>query len=166
MKKIILLLMLSTLIFAKPYPIMKVTDTNNKTLTIQGTSNGLTINELKGKVLFIEFFGHNCPPCLRSIPHLKQLQATHKNNIAVVAIEVQGFSGSELKSFAASKGINYITISQDKGEALLSYIAARASWNGFIPFLTVVDKKGTVQLLKMGEVPYESLDKIAKQLSK
>lgn len=159
-------IMLSTLSFAKSNPIMKVQDTNGKTYTIQGTSNGLIINEFKNKILFVEFFGHNCPPCLKTIPHLQTLQAKYKDRLAIVAIEVQGFSSSELKAFAKSKNINYVTIAQNDGNQLLNYIGSRAKWEGSIPFLTVVDKKGTVQMLQAGFVPLESLDQVVQKLSK
>lgn len=159
-------IILSTLGFAKPNPIMKVKDTNGKTYTIQGTSNGLIINELKNKIVFVEFFGHNCPPCLKTIPHLKTLQTKYKDRLAIVAIEVQGFNNSELKSFATSKGINYIIISQDNGGQLVDYIGSRAKWGGSIPFLTVLDKKGSVQQLQAGLIPLETLDQIVLKLSK
>lgn len=170
MKKAIIFIvtavMLSTLGFAKPNPTMKVQDTNGKTYTVEGTSNGLIINEFKNKIVFVEFFGHNCPPCLKTIPHLKTLQAKYKDRLAIVAIEVQGFSSSELKAFATKNQINYITISQDKGATLVDYIASRAKWSGSIPFLTVLDKKGTVQLLQAGMLPYDALEQTVLKLSK
>jgi thiol-disulfide isomerase/thioredoxin len=170
MKKIFMFIVtaiiFSSLGFAKSNPIMKVQDTSGKTYTVEGTSNGLIINELKNKIVFVEFFGHNCPPCLKTIPHLKTLQAKYKDRLAIVAIEVQGFSSSELKSFATKNQINYITISQDKGDILVNYIASRAKWSGSIPFLTVVDKKGSVQLLQAGLLPYETLEQTVLKLSK
>lgn len=170
MKKVIMFIvttiMLSALGFAKSNPTMKVQDTNGKTYTVEGTSNGLIINEFKNKIVFVEFFGHNCPPCLKTIPHLKTLQTKYKDRLAIVAIEVQGFNSSELKAFAKKNQINYVTISQDKGDALVNYIASRSKWSGSIPFLTVLDKKGTVQLLQAGMLPYETLEQTVLKLSK
>ena len=69
---------------------MSITTVEGKTLTVIGTEDGLTIPEYKGKIIFLEFFGHRCPPCLKSISHYKKLQAKYQKNLAIVAIEVQG----------------------------------------------------------------------------
>ena len=77
MKKNILkvLLILSTITLAnaeasKVAPLMmSMTDIKGKTYTVEGTAQGLKVQGTEGKVTFIEFFGHQCPPCLASIPH-------------------------------------------------------------------------------------------------
>ncbi|MCK4441290.1 MAG: hypothetical protein KAU90_04740, partial [Sulfurovaceae bacterium] len=39
--------------------------------------NGLEFKEIKNKAIFLLFFGHRCPPCLREIPHLIEMQKEH-----------------------------------------------------------------------------------------
>ena len=34
----------------------------------------LKASDLKGKVVFFEYWGINCPPCIASMPHLQELQ--------------------------------------------------------------------------------------------
>ena len=34
----------------------------------------LEASDLKGKVVFFEYWGINCPPCIASMPHLQELQ--------------------------------------------------------------------------------------------
>ena len=34
----------------------------------------ITASSLKGKVVFFEYWGINCPPCIDSMPHLQELQ--------------------------------------------------------------------------------------------
>ena len=53
---------------------MSITTVEGKTLTVIGTEDGLTIPEYKGKIIFLEFFGHRCPPCLKSISHYKNFK--------------------------------------------------------------------------------------------
>jgi len=78
MKKIFaltfLLFSLFTSLNAEDAPKMSMTDTEGKTYQITGTDQGLNIKGLEGKIVFLEFFGHKCPPCLKSIPHLINLQ--------------------------------------------------------------------------------------------
>ena len=145
---------------------MTMTDITGKTYDVRGTEQGLDIKGLEGKVIFLEFFGHKCPPCLASIPHLINLQNKYKENLAIISIEVQGFSQEEVKAFAEEKGMNYIVVSEEKAPELVNYIQQRAQWRGGIPFLVAMDTKGDVQFVQAGMLPEESLEELFSQLSK
>jgi len=169
-KKILLatLLLLTSSYAAKntqSNPMMTMTDINGKTYNVQGTEEGLKIQGLEGKVIFLEFFGHQCPPCLASIPHLIKLQEKYKNKLAVVSIEVQGYDTKRLAAFAKEKGMNYIVVSEKTASALVSYIQQRAQWRGGIPFLVAMDTAGNVQFVQAGMLPESSLEALISQLS-
>ncbi|MEA3456893.1 MAG: TlpA disulfide reductase family protein, partial [Campylobacterota bacterium] len=131
-----------------------------------GTETGMVFEEFKGKIIFLEFFGHRCPPCIKSIPHYKRLQEKFKDDLVIIAVEVQGFDENELKAFTKEKGVNYVTISQEKAGQLVPYISQRAQWQGSIPFLVILDKKGDVQLMQAGMLSEEALEKYIEELSK
>ena len=169
MKRILVsvLLLVSLLTFAQAaVDKMTMTTTDGKTLHMTGTKTGLVFEEFKGKIVFLEFFGHQCPPCLASISHYETLQSKYKDKLAIIAVEVQGFDDAQLKNFVKEKGINYITISQEKAGQLVPYISARAQWQGSIPFLLILDQKGDVQVAQAGMLPESSLEKVIKKLSK
>ena len=169
MKKIFALTFLLFSLFsslqAESAPTMSMTDINGKTYQITGTDQGLKIKGLEGKIVFLEFFGHKCPPCLKSIPHLNKLQKKHQDKLAIVSIEVQGYDKTQLAKFAKEKGMNYITVSQDDAGTLVQYISQRAQWQGSIPFLVALDKKGVVQFVQAGMLPEASLEELIKQLN-
>ena len=144
---------------------MSMTDITGKTYKVTGTQNGLEIEGLKGKVVFLEFFGHKCPPCLASIPHLIKLQNKHKDKLAIIAIEVQGYTDSQVKAFAKEKSMNYITVAEEKAPELVNYISQRAQWKGSIPFMVALDTKGDVQFVQAGMIPEESLEELISELS-
>ncbi|SFZ98800.1 thioredoxin family protein [hydrothermal vent metagenome] len=143
---------------------MSMTDIKGKTYKVEGTEQGLKIEGLEGKIVFLEFFGHKCPPCLKTIPHLKKLQAEHKDKLAIVAIEVQGLTNSQLKKFAKKKEMNYTVVADEKAEGIVDYIAQRAEWQGSIPFLVAMDRHGNVQFVQAGMLPESSLEELIKQL--
>ena len=145
---------------------MSMTDVTGKTYTVTGTEQGLNIEGLEGKVIFLEFFGHKCPPCLASIPHLINLQNKHKDKIAIISIEVQGYNHEQTAKFAKEKGMNYIVASEEKASKLVNYIQQRAQWKGSIPFLVALDTKGAVQFVQAGMLPEASLEELIGQLSK
>ena len=145
---------------------IELTDINGKTYTVTGTKEGLKISGMEGKVVFLEFFGHRCPPCLASIPHLIDLQKKHQGKLAIIAVEVQGLSQDQLKAFAKKKGMNYTIISGEQERLFVSYISQRAQWQGSIPFLLALDKKGDVQFIQAGMLPESSLEELFQQLSR
>lgn len=160
------MLLITSSLQAKPSENFTFTDTNGKVFHAQGTKDGLLIPEAKGKIIFLEFFGHKCPPCLASIAHYKNLQAKYNGKIQIIAIEVQGYNDAQVKTFAKSKGINYTTVSQEKSEKFVEYIASRANWSGAIPYLVVIDKKGVVQYMQAGSIGQSGLETLIKELSK
>ena len=150
----------------KPLAQMSMTDVTGKTYTVTGTEQGLNIQGLEGKVVFLEFFGHNCPPCLASIPHLINLQNKYKDKLAVVSIEVQGYNNAQTTAFVKEKGMNYIVVAEEKAPQLVNYIQQRAQWRGSIPFLVALDTKGDVQFVQAGMLPEASLEELISKLSK
>src|SRR5690554_6504306 len=51
----------------------------------------IELNELKGKVIFINFWATWCPPCLAEMPSIQKLAQTFKNdkNIVFIMVEVE-----------------------------------------------------------------------------
>ena len=171
MRKLIATLLILTLtIFVqakdKSLPQMSMTDITGKNYKVLGTEQGLKITGLEGKVIFLEFFGHKCPPCLASIPHLINLQNKHKDKLAIISIEVQGYNHAQTAAFAKAKKMNYIVASEEKTSNLVNYIQQRAQWKGSIPFLVALDTKGDVQFVQAGMLPESSLEDLFNQLSK
>ncbi len=169
MKKLLVLTILLFSLFsslqAESAPAMSITDVNGKTYQVTGTDQGLKIKGLEGKIIFLEFFGHKCPPCLKSIPHLSKLQTKHNDKLAIIAIEVQGYNNTQLTKFAKDKGMNYITVAQEDAGNLVDYISQRAQWQGSIPFTVAIDTQGVVQFVQAGMLPEASLEELIKQLT-
>jgi len=137
---------------------------NGKKIHIKGTANGLDIKEYKGKVMFVEFWGTHCPPCLMSIPRYIELTKKYKDKFALLAFEVQNTPKNRLKSFVNSKGINYdVVASIDAGE-FVDYIAERAQWKGSIPFLLILDPSGRVVTMQLGLLDENALGKLIDKL--
>ena len=170
MKKIItlflLIVSLGTFSYAQEQPDLSFKDINGKTIGVKGAEQGLDIPSLKGKVVFLEFFGHKCPPCLISIPHLIEIQEKYKDKLSIVSIEVQGLDEKGLKEFVAEEEINYTTATDTSARKLVNYIAARAEWSGSIPFMVAMDTKGDVQFVQAGMIPQDYLEGLVKDLSK
>jgi len=131
-----------------------------KKIHIVGTEKGFTIPEYKGKIMFVEFWGTHCPPCLMSIPHYIELQEKYKDQMAMLAVEVQNTPKEKLKAFAQAKGMNYDVVTYRDGYSFVEYITQRAGWTGSIPLLLILDQEGVVQIVQPGLIPQENLEKV------
>ena len=137
---------------------------NDKTIHIVGTDKGFTIPEYKGKIMFVEFWGTHCPPCLMSIPHYIELTKKYKDQMAMLAVEVQATPKEKLKTFAKVKGMNYDIVEYRDGYTFVEYITQRAGWTGSIPLLLILDQEGVVQIVQPGMIPQESLEKVIQDM--
>jgi len=152
---------------AQPKPIFDLVDSEGKILHVDEVENGVIFQEHKGKVVFLLFFGHRCPPCLGEIPELIELQKEKGDKLAIIALEVQGLPEDQLKEFKSSKKINYTLLSDRTAQnsQFVSYIAERAQWRGSIPFLVGISPNGEVNFVHVGGMRKSSLEQVFEQLS-
>jgi len=148
----------------KKTSLFTLTTIKGKRINIDELDGGLAIHEFKDKVVFLIFFGHQCPPCLAEIPALIELTKEGHKDLEIMAIEVQGLNNSTLEKFANYKGINYNLISADNNQDFISYVGGKAGWTGAIPFLLAMDSKGVVQMVHTGGLGKAQFDNIFKEI--
>lgn len=58
----------------------------------------LNKNDLKGKVVLIENWGVQCPPCIAAMPHLAELDKKHRSEgLVIIGAECQGHDKKDIK---------------------------------------------------------------------
>jgi thiol-disulfide isomerase/thioredoxin len=95
------------------------------------------LKELTGKVVVLNFWFINCPPCRQEIPHLNEMVESYKENKDVVFIAVALDEKYELEDFLKTTPYHYNII--DRGR----YIAEKYRINLY-PTHVVLDKEGKV----------------------
>lgn len=138
-------------------PLFTLKTLSGKKIQTVESQGGLIFKELENKAVFLLFFGHRCPPCLREIPALIELNKEH-DDLEIVAIEVQGLDSNQLQKFKDSKGINYHLLAGDNNMDFVGYIQQKANWSGAIPFLVGFDTKGAVGIVHAGGVSKAALE--------
>ena len=93
----------------------------------------LKADSFKGKVVFVEFWGINCGPCIRMMPHVDSLNKKYPGKIAVVASHVQG-NGKQVTDYLESKNFSFAAYQQFR-------VGGSVQFSG-IPYSAVFDSKG------------------------
>ena len=187
--------------------VFNISTIGGKMLRFKGTPDGITTEPYKGKIVFIEFWGTWCGPCLLSIPHHVKLQEKYKDQLRIVAFEttpketrasLQAYvkdpknidmkrvswyidnkakSATQKKSLeepvrilkefrAEGKPINYDVVASADAGPFVDYVAQRAGWQGYIPFLLVLDGEGKAAAMVPGMPSEEKLDGIIQSILK
>ena len=163
MKKLGLLAFIFTLIFlssihAKSSNKMALTTTAGKIIDINITQNGFVFKQFPGKTVLMNFFGPMCPPCIIEMPHLIELQKQHKDELQIIAVQVQmPMEQNEIKDFIKKNNVNYPVINLNDAWDIASFVKANTNWGGQIPFMMMFDKNGHLKNQYMGVVANEKL---------
>lgn len=111
-------------------------------LAVENFINGdaVTLDQLKGKVVLLDFWATWCGPCIAAIPHTNELQAKYKDK-GLVIIGVCNSKGAEkMADTAKEKGIQYL-IAADKSEA-----TTKAYKVNSFPDYYFIDRTGTLRI--------------------
>lgn len=117
---------------------------NSRMKDMAGQSYNL--KELKGKIVVLNFWFINCPPCRAEIPHLNEVVKKYESNKDVVFLAVALDERYDLKKFLADNPFQYHII--DDGR----YLAANYGINSF-PTHLVLDREGKVNFHTTGLAP-------------
>ncbi len=136
---------------------------------------GVTLSELKGKVVIVEFFQLWCPGCNSfSIPLMKKWNKTFRNEIAsgdLVLVSIHTvFEGHDyqtpkrLRSFVKEKGIHHLVgiDKHEKGERIPETMK-RYRTKG-TPEMAIIDKRGYIRFEKFGGFDPSPVERLIIQL--
>ena len=143
-----------------------MTTVKGKSLHMTKTQKGLYIDEYKGKVLFVEFYGYKCPYCIKSIDEYNDLQSKYEDKLAIVSVEIWGYDRKQLTSFDDLYGVEYDNLTKNDAGELVPYVSSVGTYKGMVPFLAIFDKNGNYYRSFSGPVPKAQLEKIIETLSK
>jgi cytochrome c biogenesis protein CcmG/thiol:disulfide interchange protein DsbE len=109
------------------------------------SGKSLSLSDIKGKVVIVDFWATWCGPCLSSIPELVDLQEKYKaKGLVIVGISVDDdkVSKGELVAFREKMRINY-PILRANNKVYEDYFGRTSGFS--IPTLFVIDREGKVR---------------------
>ncbi|MDP8242817.1 MAG: thioredoxin-like domain-containing protein [Candidatus Hinthialibacter antarcticus] len=118
----------------------------------------VSINDLKGKVVLIDFWTYCCINCLHVIPDLQKLEKKYPNELVVVGVHSAKFKNEQdsenIRQAVLRYGIEHPVVNDAQFKIWTKYGAR--GW----PHLTVVDPEGKIVGTLSGEGHYDLLDEI------
>lgn len=126
-------------------------------------SEPLTLAELRGKVVMVEFWTFGCINCQHVIPYTQEWYAKYKDQgFEIVGVHTPEFAYEEdvnnVQAAVARLGVTWpVAIDNEK-------ITWRAYANHYWPAAYLVDKQGNIRLLTIGEGHYEYTESVIQAL--
>ncbi|SCA57032.1 Thiol:disulfide interchange protein DsbE [Candidatus Terasakiella magnetica] len=118
---------------------------NFKLIPVKGRTEGLTIEDVKGEVSLVNFFGSWCVACLQEHPFLLKLKA--ENIIKVYGVDWDEKNSNDVVRWLARHGDPYTKIGVDTtGETIIDWGITGA------PETFIVDKQGLIRYKHLGPI--------------
>ena len=126
-------------------------------------SEPLSIADLRGKVVLVDFWTYTCINCIRTFPFLKQWNARYEDDgLVIIGVHTPEFAFEKvLENVVQATEENSIVwpVALDNG-----YITWRGYSNRFWPAKYLIDKDGVVRYTHFGEGQYAETEKKIREL--
>lgn len=135
----------------------KLKTTDEKTIEFKSTPTGLDFKDYKNnKVVLLNVFATWCPPCIKELPALIDLQNRYKNDFQIVSILFEkDKTKKEILEFIKKYNINYpITMGEENFR-----LAKDMGDIQKVPEMFLFSKDGTFVKKFIGETKKETLEK-------
>jgi thiol-disulfide isomerase/thioredoxin len=127
------------------------------------TDKPLTIEELRGKVVLVNFWTYSCIDCTKAIPYIAKWNDTYKDKgLVIIGVHTPQFAFEKVAgnvSFAVKgQGVNY-PVAQDN-----DYKTWTAYHNQFWPASYLIDQNGNIVYTQLGGGKYGKTEKAIRTL--
>jgi cytochrome c biogenesis protein CcmG/thiol:disulfide interchange protein DsbE len=122
--------------------------------TIQDSERSVTLSQLRGKIVVLNFWATWCPPCVEEMPSLVQMQKKLQDKgVTVLAVSVDEDAGDYHK-FLKDHNIDLLTVRESGQRTPNGVIAPVSSRYGTIkvPETYIIDRNGTIRRKMIGAV--------------
>ncbi|HXL88903.1 MAG TPA: cytochrome c biogenesis protein DipZ [Streptosporangiaceae bacterium] len=123
----------------------------------------LSLSELRGKVVLVDFWTYSCINCQRTLPHVETWYKDYaKDGFVVVGVHTPEFAFehvvSNVRAQAAALGVRYPVAVDD------NYATWNAYDNEYWPADYLIDAQGNVRSVHFGEGGYSTTEQLIRQL--
>jgi cytochrome c biogenesis protein CcdA/thiol-disulfide isomerase/thioredoxin len=126
-------------------------------------SGPLTLSQLRGKVVLVDFWTYSCINCLRTLPHLKAWYAAyHSKGLEIIGVHTPEFAfehvTSNVRAAVKRLGITYPVVQDNSYKTWDNYA------NQYWPAEYLIDRTGHVRHTHFGEGEYNVTEQLIRKL--
>ena len=114
---------------------------------VDATGQKVSLEDYKGKIVFINFWATWCPPCIAEMPSMQKLYNDYQNKVVFLFVTTDSFE--KAKAFLTKEKLN-LPIYQSVTKPPLEMESAT------IPATYVIDKHGNLIVAKIGSADWNS----------
>ena len=119
--------------------------------------------DTRGKIVFINFWGTYCTPCVQELPDFEALLHEHEGEVAVIAVHSSMTGEIEPQDYVKSKGWDKWTLPFALDDEEEDTIFTIANGGSTLPQTIVLNRRGEVVYNRVGSVTPEMLEALYKQ---
>jgi peroxiredoxin len=128
--------------------------------TIQDSDRSVTLSQLRGKIVVLNFWATWCPPCVEEMPSLVEMQKQMRDKgVIVLAVSVDD-DADDYHKFLKEHGIDLLTV-RDPGErsdaGVTAGVASRYGTFKF-PETYIIDRNGIIQRKFIGPIDWSQAE--------
>jgi cytochrome c biogenesis protein CcmG, thiol:disulfide interchange protein DsbE len=121
---------------------------------VRDSDRSVTLSQLKGQIVVLNFWATWCPPCIEEMPSLVQMQQRMKDKgIVVLAVSVDA-SESQYHQFLKDHNVNLLSVRDADQKSNALYGTAK------FPETYIIDRSGIVRRKFIGAVDWTEPDVI------
>jgi len=124
---------------------------------LEGTP--VSLDEYQGRVVFLNFWTTDCPPCVRELPAFAQFASEQGETGAAVLTVNMGESAEMVRDFFVKIDVQGLRVAMDTDLVVGTQYGIIAR-----PVTYVIDGEGIVRAMKAGEITIEEMDDYVEQL--
>jgi thiol-disulfide isomerase/thioredoxin len=126
-------------------------------------SEPLKIEGLRGRVVLVDFWTYGCYNCRNTLPALKRLDASYREQgLMIIGVHTPEFDSEKelgnVRDQVRSLGIRYAVVTDNDNE----------SWNAYSiqawPTILILDKQGRIRWTHIGEGMYDEQERVIQKL--
>jgi thiol-disulfide isomerase/thioredoxin len=119
------------------------------------TGANITLSELEGTPVVLNFWSISCPYCRAQLPYLEAVAQQSAGEIIVIAINVVDNAAS-VQNFFGDYEPTMIVALDENSEVFVNYCQNYNNSRGSIPFTLFVDSEGVIQYKRIGAFTSEA----------
>jgi len=128
--------------------------------TIRDSDRSVTLSQLRGKIVVLNFWATWCPPCVEEMPSLVQMQKKLQDKgVTVLAVSVDD-DANDYHKFLKDHAIDLLTVRESGQRTDKGVIAPVSSRYGTIkvPETFIIDRDGSIRRKFIGPVDWSQAE--------